>query len=390
MMKSIANIILISTIVLILLAGCIKVERTETTTITTTITTTTIKPGTCITDSDCKSFCISNITCEQYKYFHIESKCEKGKCLCRCVEDKLPQLIPPEGNEFVYEGKTYIRTNKITDCNGDIKRIGNVTIWVDIYNGYIYSPYEIDIGKGIYKCYRWFQEPGVIIRLDKKRYGQGRPVKISTINIDIVNKTITYPIIERFDKNWTEIKRVLCPCNSKCNETHLLSLNVDETKKYEWNGREEYCNGSELVSKSAPVGRYRIKVYVNGNDTIYSREFDIKPNVKATVTTDKDVYTSQEIMNIEVNISSGGDIENVSLYLVGISTGQARGLNEKRHIDIKEGKMTLNFNYLIPYCSVSGCSIIKPGEYTVGLILVYNEDIIGSAKKKVRIEPKQI
>ncbi len=384
-------IIIAAFIILIVLAYLGGFLGGPASTTTTTVTTTTLEPGVCRITADCKQYCITNASCEQYEYYHIETKCVNYVCVCECMSDEMPPIISPEGNEFVYRDDTYVKTDEITNCEGSVIKIDGITIFSDSIHGHIYSAQEIDIGKDLYKCYLWVIKPGVMLELDRREYGQGMPVKTTIKNVDIVNKSINpYYIVEKLNEdsgNWSAVDRAVCPCGVICSLMPPITLTPDETTRLVWNGREESCDGNTLVSKAASMGTYRIKVMVDGNQPAYSREFELGANINMTLTTEKVVYKSMDKINIVINISSGGDIDNVTLYVRGITAKMDKGLDIEETFDLKEGKKNLKYVYQIPRCTTGDCTGITPGEYTIRAIIGHSEDALATVTKDIRIEP---
>lgn len=372
--------------VFIFLAGCTTDNTTTSTTSTTT--TTTLEPGACMDAGDCGSYCMSSTSCEQYRYYHIETGCLGGVCKCTCISDELPPVISPEGKEFTYRDRVYVKTDEVMECSGSLTKAGNYTIWEESYNGYIYTAKEINIAENRYICYRWFEKPGVIIRFYNDEIKQDHLFEFDVINVDVKDRDIEppfYKIEELVEGNWREVEMVSCPCGTECSRPPL-TLEPGKRHAYKWNNRVEYCNQSTLVSASTPPGVYRVKVYLEDNEVIYSKKFEIKPDIALEITTDKKTYTSQELMEITVNIKSGGFLGNVSLHVSGIS-GKSKKMNIERNLDLDKGNQSFSFNYLIPYCSTKSCTSVEPGPYYVKAVLLYGDDVITSAGREVYIEP---
>ncbi|OYT53368.1 MAG: hypothetical protein B6U72_05895 [Candidatus Altiarchaeales archaeon ex4484_2] len=384
------KLFLFTCIALILfISGC---NVDETPTKTTATTTTTLEPGSCIDAADCEDYCRSSTKCEQqYNYYHIGTGCLDGICKCTCISDELPPVISPEGEEFTYRDRVYVKTDEVMECSGSLTKVGNYTLWEESYNGYIYSAKEINIAENRYICYRWFEKPGVIIRVYDDEVKQDQPFGFDAINVDIKERNIEPPFyqIERLvDGNWSEVDRVSCPCGTEC-ENSPLTLEPGKRHAYRWNNRIEYCNQSTLVSASNPPGVYRVKIYLDGGDVTYSKKFEIKPDINLEMITDKEVYSSQELMEITVNIKSGGFLGNVSLRVFGIS-GKSQSMDIERKFDLDKGNRSFSFNYLIPYCSTKSCTSVEPGPYYVKAVLLYEDAVIALSGREVRIEPSGV
>lgn len=144
----------------------------------------------------------------------------------------------------------------------------------------------------------------VTITTDKTKYQKGEVVKIFIKNNSLAIKKI-YPFdysVERFENgNWTQIKRVVCPCNVCGISNPYNTLQPLERAKFEWNQAEKWCEFDDTEnpkqsSQQVLAGKYRIKssivdIDADGNEiskvTIYSKEFIIKEKLsKAPVTQD--------------------------------------------------------------------------------------------------------
>jgi len=383
------KLFLFTCVVLVLLNSGCNVQQTKTTSTTTSTTpTTTLKPGSCIDAADCESYCKSSTSCTQYTYYHVDAVCSDGLCECTCVSDELPPVLGPQGEEFTYRDKVYVKTDEVMECCGSITKVDNYTIWEETYNGFIYSPKEINIAEDRYTCYRWFEKPGLIVRLYNDEVKQDQPFGFDAINVDVRDRSIEppyYNIEELVEGNWTNVDRVSCPCGTECEKTPL-TIEPGNRHAYKWSNMIEYCNQSMLVSKSTHPGVYRVKVYLDGGDMAYSEEFEITPDVTMELVTDKRVYSSQELMDLTVNIKSGGFLENLSLHVSGVF-GKSKSLDIERIFDLDKGNRSFNFNYLIPLCTTKSCTVVDPGTYYVKAVLLYEGDVISSSGREIRIEP---
>lgn len=85
--------------------------------------------------------------------------------------------------------------------------------------------------------------------------------------------------------------------------------------------------------------------------------------------TDKNLYHSKEMMQIQVSISSGSPVANATVHIWGITDryGDTHLLKDIP-VELKPGVTTITTEYQLPACSK--CSGIDPGDYPVNLKLV--------------------
>ena len=101
------------------------------------------------------------------------------------------------------------------------------------------------------------------------------------------------------------------------------------------------------------------------------------------LSTDKEIYHSNELMNITLVINSSNDIEDVTLRVYGINARYYR-LDETRRINMETGTNTVEFTYKTPRCY--GCAGIIPGTYQINADLTYNNETIANITKDIGIE----
>ncbi len=82
------------------------------------------------------------------------------------------------------------------------------------------------------------------------------------------------------------------------------------------------------------------------------------------VSTDKDVYSSREIISIHVMVSVVGDIPGVSITINGVKNTRGRDILSKSELlHLTGGNTTANFTLELPYCS--SCSGMPRGAYHI-------------------------
>jgi hypothetical protein len=78
--------------------------------------------------------------------------------------------------------------------------------------------------------------------------------------------------------------------------------------------------------------------------------------------TDKELYHSNEMMNITLHVTSDIEMNNATARVYGIYAGSNR-LDLSKTADIKEGENTIYFEFRTPPCN--RCSGISAGNYTI-------------------------
>lgn len=88
-----------------------------------------------------------------------------------------------------------------------------------------------------------------------------------------------------------------------------------------------------------------------------------------TLSTDKELYHSGEIIHITAGINSPAEIENVTIRFYGIYSGRYR-LDQTKVVDLHEGENNVTLDYNAPRCY--GCSGISPGTYQISTDVIFN------------------
>lgn len=91
---------------------------------------------------------------------------------------------------------------------------------------------------------------------------------------------------------------------------------------------------------------------------------DVKISINS-ISTDKAVYHSSDVVNLSMAIYSKSDLENVTITVNGIN-GR---LNKKRILNLKKGINEVSFTYKLPRCNV--CGGIRAGDYKLNCKLTY-------------------
>jgi hypothetical protein len=103
------------------------------------------------------------------------------------------------------------------------------------------------------------------------------------------------------------------------------------------------------------------------------------------VTTDKDLYHSNDIMNIAISVMTAGTMDNTTVRIEGISDRHGRmRLSHEIPANLSTGPATFIYDYQLPSCS--SCAGLDPGTYEVNITLVRNGVIISNMTRTVQLE----
>jgi hypothetical protein len=103
------------------------------------------------------------------------------------------------------------------------------------------------------------------------------------------------------------------------------------------------------------------------------------------VTTDKELYHSNEVMNIVISVTTAGNLDNTTVRIEGISDRHGRmRLSHEIPANLSAGPATFIYDYQLPSCS--SCAGLDPGLYQVNISLVKNGVIISNMTRNVQIE----
>lgn len=104
-----------------------------------------------------------------------------------------------------------------------------------------------------------------------------------------------------------------------------------------------------------------------------------------SVSTDKDLYHSNEIMHVTVEVSSSKTLNNATVLFSGIenSYGDLK-LNGTLSANLTPGLNTLSYNHTMPSCS--HCSGLDPGDYNFNVTLERDGVIFDMVNHTIRIE----
>jgi hypothetical protein len=104
-----------------------------------------------------------------------------------------------------------------------------------------------------------------------------------------------------------------------------------------------------------------------------------------SVSTDKDLYHSNELMQVTVEVRSTGFMNNTTLLFSGIEDRYGGlKLNGSLPANLTPGLNTLSYEHRMPSCS--HCSGLDPGDYQFNVTLERDGVILASANHTIRIE----
>lgn len=104
-----------------------------------------------------------------------------------------------------------------------------------------------------------------------------------------------------------------------------------------------------------------------------------------SVTTDKELYHSNEVMMMKIMVNSSGYTNETNLEIKGIqdSYGQTR-LSHVMPANLTPGSNIFVYDYHLPSCSK--CAGLNPGKYPVNVTLVKNGTAISNMSVWVDLE----
>ncbi|MBN2013572.1 MAG: hypothetical protein JW778_00180 [Candidatus Altiarchaeota archaeon] len=116
--------------------------------------------------------------------------------------------------------------------------------------------------------------------------------------------------------------------------------------------------------------------------TTTTRPLVQNPEINISLSTDKDVYHSNELMSINVVVDSSHDLD-VLLRIYGISAGYYR-IDKTESMALLRGLNQKSFSYQTPRCY--GCAGIQPGSYNVNVDVIYNSEVIASSTTEIEMQ----
>jgi len=105
-------------------------------------------------------------------------------------------------------------------------------------------------------------------------------IKFVIKNIGLTEITVLNPFrlnIERYNnESWETLKILHCPCDAPCNAPkEVITLKPGESYTINWNKQESWCSNEKVsgirptINKSAPEGKYRLKIKMSTDSENY-------------------------------------------------------------------------------------------------------------------------
>ncbi len=113
--------------------------------------------------------------------------------------------------------------------------------------------------------------------------------------------------------------------------------------------------------------------------------YGVAPNAEiSSVSTDHDLYHSNEIMKIFISLQSPGDGQNTSVVIQGIEdrNGKMR-LEHTMPVPVSPGPAVLIYEYNLPSCS--HCAGLDEGTYQFDVALVKDGAVLSNKTHSVQI-----
>lgn len=125
-----------------------------------------------------------------------------------------------------------------------------------------------------------------------------------------------------------------------------------------------------------------IILFITGCENLQIQElktYELEPYF--SLSTDKELYHSDEMMNITFSIDS--EIKNnITVRIYGIYASRNR-LDMKKDVQLIPGDNEIIFNYMTPKCT--GCLGINPGTYEINAEFYKDGKTVGSVKKDIEV-----
>jgi hypothetical protein len=104
-----------------------------------------------------------------------------------------------------------------------------------------------------------------------------------------------------------------------------------------------------------------------------------------SVSTDKDLYHSNEVMHVTVEVSSSRPLDNATVLFSGIEDRYGGlKLNGTLSANLTPGINTLSYEHTMPSCS--HCSGLDPGDYEFNVTIGREGVIFDTVNHTIRIE----
>jgi hypothetical protein len=103
------------------------------------------------------------------------------------------------------------------------------------------------------------------------------------------------------------------------------------------------------------------------------------------VSTDRDLYHSNEVMAIMVTVTSPGGMNNATIRFGGLRDNYGRErLSHDLTTDLPAGEKNVTYDYNLPPCSI--CAGLSPGIYSFNVSLIRDNSVLSNMTHSIRIE----
>jgi len=103
------------------------------------------------------------------------------------------------------------------------------------------------------------------------------------------------------------------------------------------------------------------------------------------VSTDKDLYHSNELVAITVTVSSAENLTNATLRFEGLKDNYGRDrISHDIPASLQPGETNITYDYNLPPCSI--CAGLSPGNYSFNVSLVHDNTVLSDMTHFIRIE----
>ena len=98
----------------------------------------------------------------------------------------------------------------------------------------------------------------------------------------------------------------------------------------------------------------------------------LNDSIEIEITSDKEVYHPDEVMNIQLSMESPRDIDGVNILIEGIKNSRdIYKVSRSYEKNITKGSNNITIEYITPSCSK--CTGIDPGTYFINATVAYGD-----------------
>ncbi len=148
----------------------------------------------------------------------------------------------------------------------------------------------------------------------------------------------------------------------------------------------------EQCSSGAPISCKSLKIKTDSaGNVVWDSEghYSVaatKPDIEISIHTNKEVYYPTDRIDFKISIHSPGGMNNLILKIVGGGAGLSR-MYKTRRIDLDPGLKTISFSQIHGYGSAR--RVGRYHTYKIDAYIIYNNEIIASAAKRLEIINKE-